>query len=239
MRIRRCVLALTVLLAVNTANVFSQTLNLPPRSANAPTGSQFANIILLLSQNDRENWVLYQVSIGNIPNWMRNLVPVTVNQTINGTPHTLTYYVAPDYLAIGSDQDYFLEPTTPILAQRIANLLNCTLPTRLMVNQIWTNSVVKMTANTVNPTNDNNATVPVFILQDNEVMAQRNMTTNAHPLGALVSGDKKDEIISPEIYGSFQNGVTTPVGRSTAGYSPMVSPSRPEYNGHAGILHGL
>ena len=185
-----------------------------------------------MSQTDRENWVLDQVAIGNIPNWMRTLVPVTINQTISGTPHTLTYYVAPDYLAIGSDQDYFLEPTTPILAQRIANLLNCTLPTRLMVNQIWTNSPVKLTASTVTPTNNNNATVPVFILQDLEVMTNRNAVTNAHPLGALVSGDKKDEIISPEIYTNFQNGVITPV--VIYGWiQPNGSPIQPEYNGHS------
>jgi Immunoglobulin domain/Immunoglobulin I-set domain len=195
----------------NCRNSFAQTLNLPSRPANAPTGSQFSNIILLMSQTDRENWILNQVAIGNIPNWMRTLVPVTVNQTINGTPHTLTYYVAPDYLAIGSDQDYFLEPTTPILAQRIANLLNCTLPTRLMVNQIWTNATVKLTPYPIAPTNNNNATVPVFILQDTAVMAQRNAVTNAHPLGALVSGDKKDEIISNLIYNNLTSGVPKPV----------------------------
>ena len=123
------------------------------------TGSQFANLVLNISQTDRENWVLDQVSIGNVPSWLRALVPITINQTISGTNHTLKYYVTPDYLAIGSDTDYFLEPTTPILAQRIANLTKCTLPTRLMVNQIWTNSVVKMTADTFSPTNDvNNAT---------------------------------------------------------------------------------
>ena len=206
MRTRHAISTL-VLALLGAANVFSQTLNLPPRPTNAPTGSQFSNIILFMSQTARENWVLNQVSIGNVPSWMRNLVPVTVNQTINGTPHSLTYYVTPDYLAIGSDQDYFLEPTTPILAQRIANLLNCTLPTRLMVNQIWTNSPVKLDPNAgieITPTNNNNATVPVFILQDSRVMALRNAVTNSYPPGALVSGDKKDEIISPEIYGSFQ-----------------------------------
>ncbi len=211
----------------------AQTLNLPPRPANAPTGSQFSNIILLMSQTDRENWVLNQVAIGNIPNWMRTLVPVTVNQTINGIPHSLTYYVAPDYLAIGSDQDYFLEPTTPILAQRIANLLNCTLPTRLMVNQIWTNAAVKLSPYPINPTNNNNSTVPVFILQDNAVMAQRNAVTNAYPLGALVSGDKKDEIISTYIYGNFYNpSVTNPVVIYGWMYT-SGTPIQPLFNGHA------
>jgi len=230
MRSRGCFPALAVALAL-AAPALSQTLNLPPRPATALTGSQFSNVILLMSQTDRENWVLNQVSLGNIPGWMRTLVPIVVSQTINGTPHSLTYFVTPDYLAVGSDTDYFLEPTTPILAQRLANLLQCTLPTRLMVNQIWTNSTVRMTANTVTPTNDNNATVPVFILQDSQVMAQRNTTTNAHPLGALVSGDKKDEIISPEIYGSFQNGVTNPV--VIYGWiQPDGAPIQPEYNGH-------
>lgn len=203
--------AIWLFLVAVRGSSFAQTLNLPPRPANAPTGSQFANIILNLSQTDRENWVLNQVAIGNIPNWMRNLVPVTINQTINGTPHTLTYYAAPDYLAIGSDQDYFLEPTTPILAQRIATLLNCTLPTRLMVNQIWTNSPVKLTPYTIAPTNNNNSTVPVFILQDTNVMAQRNAVTNIHPLGALVSGDKKDIVISTLIYTNLSTNAPKPV----------------------------
>ena len=233
MRTKLPILGLALLL-LNPANIFSQTLNLPPRPTNAPTGSQFANIVLLMSQTARENWVLNQVSIGNIPNWMRNLVPVTVNQTINGTPHTLTYYVTPDYLAIGSDQDYFLEPTTPILAQRIANLLNCTLPTRLMVNQIWTNSTVKLNPGPleISPTNNNNATVPVFILQDSYVMAARNAVTNTYPLGALVSGDKKDEIISPEIYSNFENpAITNPV--VIYGWIQQNgSPVQPEFNGH-------
>jgi len=47
------------------------------------------------------------------------------------------YYVLPDYLAVGSDQNYFLCPMTPILAQRIADYAECTLPTRKMVNEIY------------------------------------------------------------------------------------------------------
>lgn len=231
MKTRRSIAACLLFVGA-IAGASAQTLNLPPRPANALTGSQFANVILNMSQTARENWVLDQVTIGNIPSWMRTLVPITVNQTFNGTPHALTYYAAADYLAIGSDQDYFLEPTTPILAQRIANLLNCTLPTRLMVNQIWTNSPVKLTPYTVFPTNNNNSTVPVFLLQDTNVMAERNALTNTYPLGALVSGDKKDEIISPEIYTNFQNGVTTPV--VIYGWiQPNGAPIQPEYNGHS------
>ncbi len=230
MRARFFILAAGLLFGA--ANLYSQTLNLPSRPTNALTGSQFANVVLNMSQNDRENWVLDQVTIGNVPNWLRTLVPITINQTISGTPHSLKYYVTPDYLAIGSDADYFLEPTTPILAQRIANMLNCTLPTRLMVNQIWTNSPVKMTANTVNPTNNNNATVPVFILQDNAVDAQRTGTFGGFALGTLVSGDKKDEIISTYIYNNLSTNAPKPV--VIYGWiQPNGSPIQPLFNGHA------
>src|SRR5580700_4099600 len=149
MNMGRFLKVIVALVLFSASNVFSQTLNLPPRPTNALTGSQWGNFATNLSQTVREYWIENQVAIGNIPDWMTNLVPVTVSQTISGTPHTLTYYVTPDYLAIGSHSDYFLEPTTPILAQRIANMLKCTLPTRLMVNQIWTNSSVRMTADTV------------------------------------------------------------------------------------------
>jgi hypothetical protein len=121
---------------------------------------------------------------------------------------------------------------TPILAQRIANLTHCTLPTSLMVNQIWTNSTVRMTANTFNPATYNINSVQVFALENSSNMAERASTTNSHPLGALVSGDKKDIIISTLIYNSLQNGVPKPV--VIYGWiQPSGSPIQPEFNGHA------
>src|SRR5690242_10858378 len=117
--------------------VSAQTLNVPPRPAHAPTGSEFVKFITSMSLTDRENAIYAQVVQGNIPNWLRTMVLVTTNATIGGTSHTVSYYVTPDYLAIGSDSDYFLEPTTPLLAQRLADALNCSLPTRKMVNDIW------------------------------------------------------------------------------------------------------
>ena len=133
------------------AQAGAQTLNLPPRPVGAPTGSQFINIITPMALTERENWIYAQVASGNVPNFQRTLVPITVRATINGVSHTATYYAAPDYLAIGTDADYFLEPTTPLLAQRLGNLLGCTLPTRKMVNQIWTNAAVKMNPQPIPP----------------------------------------------------------------------------------------
>ena len=223
-----------------------QTLNVPARQTNAPTGSQFVKIITPMGTPptpDRENWILAQIQNGNVPNFLRALKPITVSQTINGTNHTATYYVTPDYMAIGTDEDYFLEPMTPLLAQRVANQLGCTLPTRKMVNQIWTNAAVKMNPQPI-PPSAQMITVPVFDAHNTMVRAQRNTFTNSFPLGALVSGDKKDVIISTKIYTNFANAPTiTKVVVICGWHYPAGNPIQPLYNGHeetyADYSHGV
>src|SRR5688572_30246052 len=96
-----------------------QTLNLPPRSTNALSASLFTNLVAHATRDDRENWIYAQVMSGNVPGWLRTLKPI--NTSIAG--HTGTYYATPDYLAVGSDQDYFLAPCTPVLGQRLATRL--------------------------------------------------------------------------------------------------------------------
>ena len=214
-----------------------QTLNVPPRATNAVTGSQFTNIIWALPLNERENWIYAQVASGNVPNWQRALNPITVS----AAGHTATYYVSPDYLAIGSDTDYFLEPATPILPQRLADLAGCTLPTRKMVNQTWTNAAVKLTPQPIAPSAAM-ITVPVFATNNWMVMTQRDLFTNAQPLGALVSGDKKDVVISTLIYSNLQTGVPHPVVIYGWIY-PDGTVIQPLYNGHgetyADYSHGI
>ena len=235
----RAVLAGGLLFAAAQAN--PQTLNLPPRPAGAPTGSQFIRIVTPMSLTERENWIYAQVASGNVPEFQRTLVPITVGATINGAVHTATYYAAPDYLALGTDADYFLEPTTPRLAQRLCDALGCTLPTRKMVNQIWTNAAVKMTPQPIPPSAEM-ITVPVFAQENDLVRTQRNLFTNAFPLGALVSGDKKDVVLSTMIYSDLHTGVPKPVVIYGWHYTSGV-PIQPLYNGHevtyADYSHGI
>jgi hypothetical protein len=168
-----------------------QTLNVPARSSIAPNGTQFTNIITSLSRDEREQWIYAQIIGGNVPNWLRQLKPVTVI----ASGHTATYHVTPDYLAIGSDSDYFRTPMTPLLAQRLCDRLGYSLPTRKMVNQIWTNAPVKLLPQTIAPSPEM-TTVPVFSWHNFMVRTNRDAFTNAQPLGTLVGGTKKDVIIS-------------------------------------------
>lgn len=192
-----------------------QTLNVPPRAANALGGQDFVNVISPMGvppDAQRENWIYAQVASGNVPNWMRTLAHVSTNAVVNGTNHTVTFYFIPDYLAIGSDTDYFLEPMTPMLAQRISALLGCTLPTRRMVDEVFPAAQVKLEPTPI-PYNNSNPPVTVawFDVYNTIVWTQRVTFTNSFPLGASVVGDKKDLVISTLIYNDLTSGVPDPV----------------------------
>lgn len=217
---------------------YGQTLNLPVRNSSLPNGDQFVNIITSLSLNDREDTIYSHVIKGNIPDFQRNLKPITVNKIINSTNYSLTYYVLCDYIAIGSDTNYFLCPMTPVLAQRICDYTNCIMPTRKMVNDIWTNASVKLSPSTI-PPSAQMTTVPVFAQHNSTVRTQRQAVITTYPLGNLVGGDKKDVVISNIIY-----GYPSPERVVIYGWHQLNgSPIQPLYNGHenfyADYSHGI
>ena len=63
-----------------------------------------------MNLTNRENEIFNQFILGNVPNFLRNLVSVTNTEQIGGVSYSYTYYVTADYLAIGTDDDYFLCP---------------------------------------------------------------------------------------------------------------------------------
>ncbi|MFO1512715.1 MAG: hypothetical protein U1F83_07355 [Verrucomicrobiota bacterium] len=88
-------------------------------------------------------------------------VPSPSPTSLLGGPIEATYYVTPDYLAVGTDADYFLTPLTPLTAQFIADQLDCTLPTRKMVDAIYAAAAVKFAPSPI-PPSAAMTTVPVF-----------------------------------------------------------------------------
>ena len=187
-----------VAVALLNASVQAQRLHLPVRATNALGGAEFVRRIATLDLAERENEVYAQVVAGNVPNFLRRLCPVPARSVTDGRISSGTYYVTPDYLAIGSDDDYFLTPISPNTAQRIADALHCTLPTPKMVNQIFFASEVKLAPAPI-PPSVAMTTVRVFSKHNNLVHTQRAGQLNAHPLGALVGGHKKDVVITARL----------------------------------------
>ncbi len=206
--------------------LLSQTLELPPRPAIAMTGSKFVETIKLLDLQPREEKVFSEITLGNVPEFLRKLCSVQVTNIANGKTNTATYFVATDYLAIGSDEDYFVTPLTPFTAQRIADALDCTLPTRKMVNQIHSKAIVKLPPSPIPPT-PAMITVPIFKEHNDILREQRLAFTKQFPLGALTAGDKKDLVITSRLATS-PNKVAIYGWHQTNGV-----PIQPLYLGHA------
>ncbi len=175
-----------------------QTLDLPPRPANALSGAEFARRITPLDLVEREQEVVAQVTAGNVPDFLRKLCPVSAIYVADGKTNTATFYATPDYLAVGSDDDYFLVHISPNTAQRIADALHCSLPTPKMVDEIYAATEVKLPPSPI-PPSPAMTTVSVFSNHNATVRAQRAEQLKAHPLGALVSGHQKDVVISAKL----------------------------------------
>lgn len=220
-------LILSILMLAFVGPTFAQLADLPDRAANAISGSEFEELIRNLPLSSRENEIYSQIMSGNVPDFQRNPVEIGFSQTVGGVSYEVSYRVLPEYLAVGSDDDYFLIPTTPMLAQRLCNQLDCMLPTRKMVDQIWAQSDVKLAPSPI-PWSDASVTIPVMWQHNLTVRGQRSHTLNDHPLGALVAGHKKDVIIANRIY---SNPASKPVVIYGWHYQ-NGNPIQPLYGGH-------
>ncbi|MEP0005153.1 MAG: hypothetical protein ABJ387_01920 [Balneola sp.] len=228
---------LSLLLLGTSDNLLAQTLPLPARSAQAISGSEFKNQIENLSLENREAEIYNQIIAGNVPDFLRELVPISISKTINDSVYNVTYFVTPDYMAVGSDSNYFLMPMTPILAQKLADSLSFTLPTKQMVDQIWGESTAKLSPSPIAASSEM-TTIPVMWDHNITVKAQRAEQLSEEPLGALVAGHKKDVIISNRIYGNSSNRVVIYGWHYLSG-----TPIQPVYAGHgenyADYSHGI
>lgn len=214
----------------------AQTIPLPLRPPDAPAGNAFVAQTASLTQTERDEEIYSQIITGNVPNFLRRLCPVAVTNVAEGKTNSATIFVAADYLAVGTDEDYFLTPLTPATAQRLADQMGCTLPTPKMVNDIYAAAVVKLAPAPLTP-DPQMTTVLVFAEHNRSVRLQRAAHLPAHPPGALVAGHKKDVVISATL-------ATTPGKVAIYGWHRTNgTPIQPLYLGHAGAWvdysHGI
>lgn len=212
--------ALLLCLGLGLTRTGAAELNLPPRPLNALGGTEFAARLTTLDLAAREAAVVAEVRQGNIPDFLRHFVAVRLGDG------AATLRVAPDYLAVGSDADYFFTPLSPAVAQALADQLDCVLPTRKMVASIHQAAALKLEPSPL-PPSDAMTTTPVFAQHNLVVRAQRTAALAAHPLGTLVAGDKKDVVLTPQL-------ADAPGKVAIYGWpKPDGTPIQPLFLGHA------
>jgi len=231
-------LLLIVLLA---SAACAQFLTLPERADTLPGARALFDRLKELPRSEREEELFRQVMAGNVPRFLRTLAPVTVHDTVNGTPYSLRYYVTPDYLALGSDSDHMLMPMTPLLAQRIADRTGALLPTPMMSDQIYAAAPLKLRPQPIPPDAAMDK-MPRFFQHNDSVSSLRRPLLGTYPYGTLVAGHKKDVVISPLLYSRLKARGPRPVV-IYGWHRPDGVPIQPAYNGHgetyADYSHGI
>jgi hypothetical protein len=109
-------------------------LQIPPRLDGAMTGSEFIESIKDIPFDSgpdltRRRAYVREFLTGNIPDFLRNLVPVRMG--------TVTIFVMPDFLAIGSDEDFVRVPMCGLTAQEILDIWGGRMPTKAEAKAIY------------------------------------------------------------------------------------------------------
>ena len=177
---------------------------LPARAEDALTGSEFMDSIRNLPPGpQRDQAILNEVLSGNIPDNLRNMQEVVLQQG----GREIRLQATPDYLAVGSNDDNIRVPMTPEVAQAIADRTGTSLPTNKIVDAIHAQSQKLHLA----PFGDAPGAQDIghFISHDQRIDDQ--LGSGVAP-ETFVSGHKKDIVIPARdgrvaIYGgSWANG---------------------------------
>lgn len=190
-------------------------LTLPQRQAPTLTGSQLYKQIGGMKWNEREPIIEREILAGNVPGFLKKFVRVNVSIVDSGKHINAYYFVSPDYLSVGSDDDWARVPLTPMTAQRIADSLQCFLPTQKMVDDIYKQAAVKLEP------------VPLFAFRDSAV------TFWHHHL--IIEGQKKNKkgLIAGIKKDVVSNAKTAPDRVAIYGWHKLDGkPIQPLYTGH-------
>lgn len=155
------------------------------------SGSDVVRALTGVSAAAREYAILDYAMAGAVPDALARFVRVTTSrQDAQGRERTIAYDVTFDFFSLGTDADYIRMPMWPVTAQCILDSWHCILPTPRMVEQIH-----KQAAPIVMPTTSTER-------GSTEAYASTNARINAAvakakvPLGGLISGHRKDVVIS-------------------------------------------
>jgi hypothetical protein len=150
-----------------------------------------------------EDLIAQTILEGNVPTPMKHFrkivfrTPVVDSVEILKKRHTIEMWVLPDYLTIGTDESFVRMPMGPLAAQRIADSLNCILPTTYLVDRIAEVAEGHLDIFPFRPLDNRNSQPIVF--QDSHNAIQALYKAKGYKFGQFISGLKKDVVLTYKI----------------------------------------
>jgi hypothetical protein len=169
----------------------TKKISLPQRTSSL-TGNDFYHQAFAMKWNQRDSFAVKEILAGNVPSFLKKFERIKasiIDSTTGKTIHA-EYFVSPDYLSIGTDEDWARINITPLAAQRIADSFNCFLPTKKMVDDIYNAAKVELEP------------VPMYAFRDSTpTMWHHHLIIEGQRKGrkGLIAGIQKDVVISGKI----------------------------------------
>jgi hypothetical protein len=175
--------------ASRAAQASEWMLPLPARPSGARTASEILHGLTTVAPGEREQVLVDEVLAGNVPDFLRTMVPLRLTDG----RHEAWVKVAPDYLAVGSEEDFVRIPLTPASAQRVADACSCVLPTPKLVDEIYKQAIVRLAPEHL-PLELDGMSSGDFGAHHR--LVERARMTSGHRLGQLLAGHKKDVVLT-------------------------------------------
>ena len=150
-----------------------------------------------------EDAIAETVLEGNIPQELRSFrkivfkTPVVDSVEILRKPHKVEIWVLPDYISIGTSNDFVRMPMGPLAAQRIADSLHCILPTTFLVDRIAEVAQGHLNIFPFRPLGSRNSQPIVYQDSNNAINALYD--AKGYKFGQFISGLKKDVVLTYKI----------------------------------------
>lgn len=208
---------------------------IPGRPTSSPNGTHFAQQISRGDAKKREHAIAAELLSGNLPDFLRELKPVTLrSQLPTGRTVTATICVLPDYLAIGSDEDFLRIPMDLHTATMVASRFGFTLPTRKMVDAIYAQADAKLAPEPMTAGPQMSSTA-YYVTHNDRISAQR--AKLATTTDALLAGHKKDVVLTRRLAG--KTGKIAIYGWHRPDGRPIQPLSTVHGAGYADYSHGI
>lgn len=192
-----------------------------PKEEVSYSGTAFYQEAAAMGWQARDSLAVAAVFRGQVPSFFKKFktIRVEIVDTLTGKLIRARFFVSPDYLSVGTNRDWVRVPLTPMAAQRIADTLGCSLPTRKMVDAIWRAARVRLSP------------VPMYAFRDSTpTMWHHHLIIEGQRQGkkGLIAGIKKDVVISKKLQTSGKTDRVAIYGW----HYPNGQPIQPLYTGH-------
>ena len=165
---------------------------IPRRPRGAAPGSAIVGRMGSLHGAERDAMIVRELLRGNLPDFLRDLTPVTVSGRLpNGRAAEVTICVTPDYLALGSDDDFIRVPMGLPAAAHVADRFGFLLPTTRMVDAIYAQARLRLSPQPMTPGAQMSSTR--YFWQHNETVEGQ---TRGREERMLTAGQKKDLVLT-------------------------------------------